>query len=125
MASIVSMLIMPTYASLVSGEPDPESDARLILEARKRARTLWGDRPTHVIAPKYEYASEGRRTFMRLPPVEYHAWLQSRSIKDSNKENSQLIVIWFGYCGGYVALLNYVEQTLQSLPWEKLAGECD
>jgi hypothetical protein len=125
MASIISMLMMPTYASLVSGVPDPESDARLILEARKRARTLWGDRPTHVIAPVYEYAVEGRRTFQRLPPVEYHAWLQSRPIEGSGKESSQLVVIWFGRCGGYVALLKYVEQTLQSLPWEKLAGGCD
>jgi hypothetical protein len=125
MVSITAMVVMPTYASLVSGVPDPDSDAELILQARKRAKGLWGDRPAHVIVPEYEYAIEGQRTYLRMPPWEYCAWLESGPIKGSVKKSSQLVVIWFGQRNGYVALLDFVEQSLRSLPWEKLAGGCD
>jgi hypothetical protein len=37
---IVAMSVMPTYAGLVSGVPDPDSDAELILRARGRASAL-------------------------------------------------------------------------------------
>jgi len=125
MVSLSAMLVMPTYASLVSGVPDPDSDAELILQARKRARAIWGDRPTHVIAPEYEYAIDAGRTYLRMPPVEYHVWLESGPIQSSGKGCSQLAVIWFGRCHGYVSLLHHVERSLRSLPWEKLAGGCD
>ena len=125
MVSITAMVVMPTYASLVSGVPDPDSDAELILQARRRAKGLWGDRPTHVIVPEYEYAIDGGRTYLRMPPVEYCAWLESGPINSSGQMCSQLVVIWFGQRNGYVALLDSVERSVRLLPWEKLAGGCD
>jgi hypothetical protein len=119
------MMVMPTYASLVSGLPDPDSDAALILQARKRVRTLWGERPTHVIVPENECAIEAGRTFLRMPPWEYYAWLESGPIKGSVKKASQLVVIWYGQRNWYVPLLDFIEQSLRSLSWEKLAGACD
>jgi hypothetical protein len=119
-----AMVVMPTYVSLVSGLPDPDSDAELILQARKRARVLWGDRPTHVIMPDYEYANDAGRTHLRMPPLQYYAWLESGPIKGSEKTCSQLVVIWFQR-NGYVGLLESAERSLRALPWEKLAGGCD
>jgi hypothetical protein len=118
------LLVMPTYASLMSGLPDPDSDAELILQARRRAATLWGDRPTHVIIPDYQYAIEGGRTFLRMPPVEYHAWLESGPIDKTDKAGSQLAVIWFGHRPSFLSLLEFVRRSLRVLPWEKLAGVC-
>ncbi len=122
---ITAMMVMPTYVSLVSGLPDPDSDAKLILQVRKRVSKLWGERPTHVIVPKNEYAMDAGRTYLRMPPVEYSVWLESGQIKGSEKTRSQLIVIWFGQRDWYVALLDFIEQSLRSLSWEKLAGACD
>jgi len=122
---ITAMMVMPTYASLVSGLPDPDSDAELIVQARKRARSLWGARPTHVIPPKNVYAIEGGRTFLRMPPWEYSAWLESGPINRSVKKSSQLVVIWFGHRNGYISLLEEIERSLGLLPWEALAGGCD
>jgi hypothetical protein len=34
---------MPTDVSLVSGVPDADSDAELILRARERVRAFWGE----------------------------------------------------------------------------------
>jgi len=122
---ISALVVMPTYASLVSGVPDPDSDAELILRARKRVRTLWGERPTHVILPEYECAMEGGRTFLRMPPLQYCVWLESGPLKSSAKKCSQLVVIWFGRCNSYVGLLELIERSLRSLPWEQLAVGCD
>ncbi len=94
-ASINAMIVMPTYASLLAGIPDPDSDAELIRRARTRAAALWGPRPTHVITPIYEYAVDAGRAHLRMPPVEFQAWLES------------------------------VEDRLRSVPWETLAGGCD
>jgi len=125
LVSITALLVMPTYASLVSGLPDPDSDAELILQARRRAAALWGDRPTHVIVPDYQYTIEGGRAFLRMPPVEYHAWLESGPIDKTNKASSQLAVIWFGQSPSFVSLLEFLRRSLRALPWEKLAGVCD
>ena len=125
LASINAMMVMPTYASLLSGIPDPDSDAELILRARKRAGMLWGIRPTHVIAPIYEYASAAGRAHLRMPPVEYHVWLESDAIPGSDKTRSQLVVIWFGNIGYDGDLLESIEDRLRTLPWETLAGGCD
>lgn len=122
---INAMLVMPTYASLVSGLPDPDSDAELILQARKRAGALWGARPMHVIVPEYECDIDSGRTHLRMPPWQYYVWLESGPINGSAKAASQLVVIWFGQRNAYVSLLEFVEQSLRELPWEKLAGGCD
>jgi hypothetical protein len=122
---VSAMAVMPTYASLVSGIPDPESDAELIIQARKRSGALWGDRPTHVIQPEYDCAIGGGRTYLRMPPWEYWAWLESGPIKGSAKTCSQLVVIWFGQCNAYVSLLEFVERSLRALSWEQLAMGCD
>jgi hypothetical protein len=119
------MVVMPTYASLVSGVPDPDSDAELILRARKRIGALWGARRTHVIVPEYVYATSGECAFLRIPAFEYSVWLESGPLKGSDKPGSQLAVIWFGNSGGCVSELDCVERSLQSLPWEQLAGGCD
>jgi hypothetical protein len=116
---------MPTYASLVSGFPEPNSDAELILHARRRAAALWGARPTHMIFPEYEFAIDGRRTYLRMPPVEYHVWLESGPIATTDKRRSQLAVIWFGQSPSFISLLEFVNRSLRALPWEKLAGVCE
>lgn len=124
-AWIIAMMAMPTYASLVSGLPDPDSDAELILQARRRASALWGARPTHVVVPEYEFAYDAGRTHLRMPPWQYYVWLESGPIKGSVKESSQLVVIWFGQRNAYQSLLEFVRQSLRSLPWDNLAGGCD
>lgn len=125
LVSLTALVMMPTYASLLGGLPDPDSDAGLILQARDRARALWGDRPTHVIVPTYEYAIDAGRAHLRLPPVTYYAWLESDAIQGSTKLCSQLVVIWFGRLGGYSDLMEYVRNSLRSLPWDEVAGGCD
>lgn len=118
----VSML--PTYGSLIAGLPDPESDAELILRSRNRLKTLWGDRPTHVIPPQYQYAIDGGRTWLQMPAMEFHVWLGSNQIESSEKPSSQLAVIWFGHYDPHLNLYRFIERELQSLDWEQLAGGC-
>jgi hypothetical protein len=124
-AWINAMLVMPTYASLVCGLPDPDSDAELILQARNRAVALCGTRPMHVIVPEYDCDVDVGRTHLRMPPWEYHVWLESGPIRGSAKAGSQLVVIWFGQRNWYVDLLESFERRLRSLPWDKLAVGCD
>lgn len=123
--SITALVIMPTYLTLLAGLPDPDFDAELILQARKRAHDLWGIRPTHVIAPTYAYDTDAGRSHLRLPPVTFYAWLESAALPGSAKPRSQLIVIWFGRHDVYVDLLQTVKDSLQSLSWEELAGGTD
>jgi hypothetical protein len=125
MLCINAMLVMPTYASLISGVAGPESDAELILQARRRVRALWGERPTHVIPPEYQCEVDGKRTLLRMPPVEYCMWIESGPITDSTKQKSQLVVIMFSRRKEYADLPEFIKRSLISLPWDELAGVCE
>jgi len=118
------MHVCATYAGLYEGTPNADFDAKLVQQARQRAVKYWGERPTHVIPAEYQFETNWGRTFARMPPIEYMAWLTSTAI-DNLYADSQLVVIWYGNQELAAGLLDIVSRALKDLPWEQLAGGCD
>lgn len=123
---ISGLHVTATYAGLLEGTPNTKVDNWFVASFRKGVRAYWGDRPIHVIAPKiYHLETHCGRTSRWMPPVTYHAWLQSAALSGSEKFASELVVIWFGEREKGLTLFETTKRALWQLSWDELAGECD
>jgi len=76
-----------TYAGTLEGRPSTEHS---IESAKKRAKRLWGERPTLVIPPTLR-TTHGRD---KLPEWEYHLWLDGPPTEPQGFGTHLVVIYW-------------------------------
>jgi hypothetical protein len=111
-----------TYMSLMDGLPNARLNSRLVDDAQKRARSLWGERKVHVIEPEYDLTEPEHP---KLPASQYIAWLTCHEPVNPKFMASELVVLFYSSLPEDTPITQVFQQHLHHLNWEHLAHDFD
>jgi hypothetical protein len=107
-----------TYACLMDGLPNAETNSRII--KRALAQESWGPRKTHLIPPEVDTRDPRHPV---LPPALLRAWLRCSEPIDSTFHGSSLVVVWFSSECLDQPITKVVFRAVRGLQWDELAKD--
>lgn len=111
-----------TYLELMEGLPNARLNRRILDEAQKKARTLWGKRKVYLVPPECDRSEPESPA---LPPSQYIVWLTCHEPVNSKFSASELVVVFYSSLPEDTPITQVFQKYLQHLNWEHLAFDFD
>lgn len=111
-----------TYLELMEGLPNARLNRRILDEAQKKARTLWGKRKVYLVSPECDRTDPEHPV---LPPAQYIAWLTCPEPVDPKFMASELVAVFYSGLPEDTPIPEVFRKYLEHLNWEHLAHDFD
>ena len=111
-----------TYAGLLEGRPNAETNARIIERLLAERDGSWGQRKTYLIPPVVDDRDPAHPV---LPSTCLRAWVWCNDPIDPAFMGSNLVVVWFADECHAEPIADVVFRAVRGLPWGKLAENFD